>query len=141
MFRNLIAYADFLTMAAIALSRSVTIINYRCLRKIFFTPKFTLCSCLLIWILAFLIISPATFKFSVAGFSFGYFGWDIVAGKCEVFNCDHTDGIKPGGVIYIYGVFTPLLIILISYIFLGVFVQKEIRGLSSGRASDSNQVN
>ena len=41
-------------------------------------------SCVLIWVLSFLIISPAVFEFSIGKFGFGSFGWDSVMGICEV---------------------------------------------------------
>ena len=97
--------------------------------------------CGLIWCLAFLIISPATFSITLPGFTFGTFGWDTKAGKCEVVDCNNiSEGIQPGGIIYIYGVITPLLIILISYILLGLFVRREMKEITTGLGSEETQV-
>ena len=41
-------------------------------------------SCVLIWLLSFLIIIPVLFEFSYGDFGFGGFGWDSVMGICEV---------------------------------------------------------
>ena len=51
-------------------------------------------SCVLIWILSFLIISPDVFQFSIGKFGFGSFGWDSVMGICEVTKME-IDAEKP----------------------------------------------
>jgi hypothetical protein len=122
--RSLIAYADFLSMAAIALTRSLGIVNGYS-RKVSFTVSTTatIGCCFLIWIISFIIISPTIFQLQLGNFSFGFYGWNN--GKCEGVDCNLT-GISGSSVVYMYGVFIPLIIIYISYIFLGIFVSREI---------------
>ena len=143
-FRNLIAYADFITMAAIAANRSYGIVTGRFRRLRFMGRRtshiFHLLICLAIWAMAFVIISPAIFHFNIGEFSFGSFGWDPKNGKCEVNNCGEVEGIKGGGVIYIYGVIIPLLVLITSYITLGLFVNREVKEIIADKRPEDHQV-
>ena len=94
------------------------------------TPQKVAISCLLIWILSFAIISPAIFEWKIGGFDFGAFGWDIKNGKCEIYDCS-TERLKPGGIIDLYGVVIPFLIIAVSYIALGIFVRGHHRSINA----------
>ena len=81
--RNLIAYADFLTMAAIALVTCIGFVLPEFFRRIAGT-RTAISACVLIWLLSFAIISPMVFGFDLLGHSFGRFGWDSVWGRCNV---------------------------------------------------------
>ena len=48
------------------------------------TPQAIMTSCVLIWFLSFLIITPVIFELSYGNFGFGGFGWDSAMGICEV---------------------------------------------------------
>ena len=136
-FRNLIAYADFITMAAIAAHRSYGIVMGGFMKLKLMGRRtshiFHLTICFAIWAMSFVIISPAIFHFNIGEFSFGSFGWDTMNGKCEVNNCGEEKGIKGGGVIYIYGVIIPLLVLITSYITLGLFVNREVKEITADR--------
>ena len=95
--RNLIAYADFLTMAAIALTRSLGIVNGYARRvSLTLTTTAAIGCCFLIWIISFGIISPTIFQQQLGNISFGSFGWKD--GKCDGVDCNST-GVAGGGVI------------------------------------------
>ena len=131
MFRNLVAFSDFITMAAISFTRSVGIVcgsRFKH-RKSFASSKSAICSCLLIWLLSFAINSPAIFQISLLGYSFGTFGYDAKLGYCQTVDCDFK-GLQPGGVIYVYGVLIPLIIILSSNIVLSLFVKREMEEIT-----------
>ena len=137
-------YGDFLTMAAIACTRSVGIVagnNF----KIPVPQRgparnlLTFFGCLLIWLFSFAIISPAIFHFKIGGFSFGSFGWDVRNGRCELVDCKEK-GMTGGGVIYIYGVIIPFLILIGSYLTLGLFVKREMKEIHEGLGQTDIQV-
>ena len=111
--RNLVAYADFLTMAAIALSQSIGLVSERnCYRKFARTP-ITLAICAGIWLLAFAIISPIIFGFDLFGHNFGQFGWDPGAARCYVRHFENVEGSKPREVVFVFGSITPFLVIFV----------------------------
>ena len=140
-FRNFFCYADILTMAAIALTRSLGLIrgstwakHYPQLsgrRSVRPTGRIFLII-LLIWVLAFAIISPAIFQLDIVGFNFGQFGWDVDKGKCDLIFCN-KQGHKNGSImIYLFGVFVPLFIIIGSHASLGFFMTREVKKISYG---------
>ena len=112
--RNLVAYADFLTMAAIALSSSIGLIceNRNFYRKFARTP-ITLAICAGIWLLAFAIISPIIFGFDLFGHNFRQFGWDPRAAICYVRHFENVGGSKPEDFVLVFGSITPFLVIFI----------------------------
>ena len=67
--RYLVAYVDFLTMAAIALTRSVGCLMFRFkkehLVENLFKPKVSCGVCVSLWIIAFAILSPITFSLQI----------------------------------------------------------------------------
>ena len=111
--RNLVNYADFLTMAAIALTSSVGIISDRNFYRKFARTPITVAICAGIWLLAFVIISPIIFGFDLFGHNFGQFGWDPGAGRCNVRHIENVDSSKPKEVIFVFGVITPFLVIFV----------------------------
>ena len=140
-FRNFFCYADILTMAAIALTRSVGLIRGASRAK--HRPQLSarrsllpngriLSIILLIWVLSFAIISPAIFQLDIGGFNFGQFGWDVDKGKCDLIVCN-SEGHKNGSVmIYLFGVFVPLCVIIGSHASLGFFMTREVKKISYG---------
>ena len=85
-----------------------------------------------IWVLAFAIISPAVFQLDIGNYNFGQFGWDVDKGKCDLIFCN-VDGHKNGSsIIYLFGVFVPLLIIIVSHASLGFFMTREVKKISYG---------
>ena len=126
-------------MAAIALIRSVGILLpdvYRALlARLSGLPQclVNLFGCIFIWMLAFIIISPAVFELKVGGFIFGSYGWDKVNGFCQTVVVQ-DEGQKGGGVITAYGV------LFSSYIALGLFVKREIREIRAGLEPNDCQV-
>ena len=85
-FRNMVVYADFFTMAAIAITQSVGIVkqqrvtSVRKRRRRRFPRVLSLLVCVLIWTLSFLLISPAVFELTIGHFTFGL-GWDQANGR------------------------------------------------------------
>ena len=140
-FRNFFCYADILTMAAIALTRSVGLIRgaawakrrtqLSARRSLLPTGRIVF-FVIIIWVLAFAIISPAIFQLDIGGFNFGQFGWDVDKGKCDLIFCNmegHTNGSV---MIYLFGVFVPLFIIIGSHASLGFFMTREVKKISYG---------
>ena len=82
----MVVYADFFTMAAIAITQSVGIVNQqrvtsvRKRRRRRFPRVLSLLVCVLIWTLSFLLISPAVFELTIGHFTFGL-GWDQANGR------------------------------------------------------------
>ena len=110
--RNLISYADFFTMAAIALFTCVGFTTpnfYRQLAR----KRITVALCLAIWLTAFAMISPIVFDVDVFGHNFGHFGWDDQAARCDVRHEESVvgEGRAQNKVIYISGVIIPFLVI------------------------------
>jgi len=102
--RNLICYADFLTMAAIALISSIGLISDRNFYRRFARTPVTLAICAGLWLLAFAIISPIIFDFDLPWV--GQFGWDQGGGRCDVTSRDLT---------YVFGCLIPFLVIFVRY--------------------------
>ena len=144
MVRNLIAYADFLTMAAIAVTRSVGLIlsqyNLKTLSIKIFSPKLTCFCCLGIWLLAFVILSPITFSLTIGNYYFGQFGYDVNHGKCEVIHCETSDGFYPGGFIFSIAFFVPFLFLLISHLMIIMVLELEKRRSERIVLGDQSQV-
>ena len=142
--RNLIAYADFLTMAAIAVTRSLGYIlshhNLKHFSKRIFAPKVTFCACIAIWLLAFLIQSPITFSLTIGKYYFGTFGYDVKHGKCEAIQCETSEGFYPGGFIFSIAFFVPFLFLLISHVMISAVLEMEKRRTERGILAQQSQV-
>ena len=125
------AYSGFLTMAAIATSRSLGCLlhrnNMEAAARIIFHPTISILACGLIWLLAFAILSPITFSLTIGHYYFGTFGYDARHGKCEVISCQPTEGFFPGGFIFSIVFFVPFLIILVSHVFISFTLELERR--------------
>ena len=106
--RNLIAYADILTMAAIAVISSVGLVSERNFYTRFARTPITLAICVGIWLLAFAIISPHIFGFDLFGYKFGQFGWGPGAARCDV---RHLEDVAIN--VYVYGSTIPFLVIFV----------------------------
>jgi len=115
LIRNLIAYADFLTMAAIAVISSIGLVSDRTFFTRFARTPITLAICAGIWLLAFAIISPHIFGFDLFGYKFGEFGWGSGAARCDV---THVESVAVN--VYVYGSTIPFLVIFVSYLVLGL---------------------
>ena len=131
MVRNLIAYSGFLTMAAIATSRSLGCLLHRAnmdsAARIISKPLVSTLACLAIWIIAFVILSPITFSLTIGPYYFGTFGYDARHGKCEVINCQPSEGFFPGGFIFSVVFFVPFLLILVSHVIISFILELERR--------------
>ena len=132
MLRNVFAYSGFLTMAAIATSRSLGCLlhrsNMEAAARIISHPTISILACGLIWLLAFAILSPITFSLTIGHYYFGTFGYDARHGKCEVINCQPAQGFFPGGFIFSIVFFVPFLLILLSHVFISFTLELERRG-------------
>lgn len=139
--RNVIAYADIFTMATIALTTCLDYIygNNCTFLRITKSPKAIVTSCIFIWLLSFLVISPAVFEFSIGNFGFGGFGWDSVMGICEVTSCRNPVGLASGAVIYLVGVTIPFLVLLLSHIALEVYFIRKKSPMGSCQTTSKNQ--
>ena len=131
MIRNWLAYTGFLTMAAIAVTRSLGCLLFRCdkdhISRTMFRPGVTGLVCVALWLLAFLILSPITFSMTIGSYYFGTFGYDVKHGKCEVISCQPKKGFYPGGFLFSVAFFVPFLLILVSYLFISILLEIEKR--------------
>ena len=131
MIRNWLAYTGFLTMAAIAVTRSLGCLLFRCDRehvsRTVFKPRLTGLVCVSLWILAFVILSPITFSMTFGSYYFGTFGYDVKHGKCEVISCQPKEGFYPGGFLFSVAFFVPFIFILVSYLFISILLETEKR--------------
>ena len=131
MIRNWLAYTGFLTMAAIAVTRSLGCLLFRCdqehVSRIMFRPRLTGLVCVSLWILAYIILSPITFSMTIGSHYFGTFGYDVKHGKCEVISCQPKEGFYPGGFLFSIAFFVPFLFILVSYVFISILLEIEKR--------------
>ena len=131
MIRNWLAYTGFLTMAAIAVTRSLGCLLFRCDRehvsRTVFKPRLTGLVCVSLWILAFVILSPITFSMTFGSYYFGTFGYDVKHGKCEVISCQPQEGFYPGGFLFSVAFFVPFIFILVSYLFISILLETEKR--------------
>ena len=113
--RNLIAYADFLTMAAIALTSSIGLILPQLHRRIAGTPT-AIGACFVLWLLSFVIISPIVFGYDLLGYNFGRFGWNAGGGRCNVIHLESEGSSRfRGDGAYVYGMAIPCVVIFIRY--------------------------
>ena len=131
MIRNWLAYTGFLTMAAIAVTRSLGCLLFRCdkehVSRTVFRPRLTGLVCVSLWILAFVILSPITFSMTFGSYYFGTFGYDVKHGKCEVISCQPKEGFYPGGFLFSVAFFVPFIFILVSYLFISILLETEKR--------------
>eukprot|EP00092_Neocalanus_flemingeri_P019236 GFUD01020838.1.p1 GENE.GFUD01020838.1~~GFUD01020838.1.p1 ORF type:complete len:240 (-),score=35.35 GFUD01020838.1:44-763(-) len=144
----MIAYTDFFNMALIALTRCISIVftqyNVPGITK-FSSPKVTMISCLLLWLLTFIILSPTTFGAE----GFGTFGYDQTHGKCEIKQCKEQasdSNISPSGWYFLGASTVPCLIIITSYIMISLFITAHSRRMTKvhpGRKStvDATRIN
>eukprot|EP00088_Acartia_fossae_P016298 TRINITY_DN1911_c0_g1_i8.p1 TRINITY_DN1911_c0_g1~~TRINITY_DN1911_c0_g1_i8.p1 ORF type:complete len:402 (+),score=22.83 TRINITY_DN1911_c0_g1_i8:484-1689(+) len=125
--RNLIAYADFLSLATIALLRlhaTVKRFDVFCFFKTFEKipchlpcPDITwpLLYCTMPWLLSLVIISPILFEWKTP-VDWGRYGYNLIFGVCNTVTPKYSmSGISPNGLIYTIGFFVPFLAINISY--------------------------
>ena len=127
--RNMVAYADIFTMATIALVRCLHIscANSSAARAVrLLTPKVAALLCLLLWLLAFLVISPTTFGVA----TFGRWGYSSTHGRCEIIQCGEADeSLSFTGFYFLGAGALPCLIILGSYLTLGIYISAQNRNL------------
>ena len=125
----MIAYADIFTMATIALVRCLHIscadtCAARPIRLL--TPKAAALLCLLLWLLAFLVISPTTFGVA----AYGSWGYSHTHGRCEIIQCGAADeSLSFTGFYFLAAGALPCLIILGSYLTLGLYITAQNRKL------------
>ena len=113
--RDLIKYADFLTMAAIALTSSIGLILPQLHRRIAGTPT-AIGACFVLWLLSFVIISPMVFDYDLLGYNFGRFGWSAGGGRCNVMHLGSEGSSRSrGDGAYVYGMAIPCVVIFIRY--------------------------
>ena len=113
--RDLIKYADFLTMAAIALTSSIGLILPQLHRCIVGTPT-AIGTCFVLWLLSFVIISPIVFGYDLLGYNFGRFGWNAGGGRCDVIHLESEERSRfQGDGAYVYGMAIPCVVISIRY--------------------------
>jgi len=137
--RNLIAYADFLTLASIASTRCVGLTRQlmRFSHRRENSVSLVVLNCLCIWALAFAVISPMVFHIKIGDVDFGQFGYSSKYGMCncipsllsEVMKNEGSEHIGPG-IVYTIGFSGPFLAINISHIILTLSVRRFIQGPS-----------
>ena len=130
--RNWIAYASFLTMAAIAVTRSVGCLlfqnNLYNVSRTIFNSTTTALGCLFIWGLAFATISLHAFSIKIGSYYFNdIVTYDVRNGTCHSVKSKTLDGTHSGSFLLNFAFFIPLFLILISYIFISIFLEVDKR--------------
>ena len=88
----------------------------------------TACLCVGIWIFTFIMISPLTFSLTIGLYKFGTFGYNAKIGKCDEVFYQHQNGFIPYGIIILLvGFFLPSILIIVSYIFIGINLELRKR--------------
>ena len=128
------SYASYLTIAAIAVTRSVGILMSRFNRdtetrtRIFTNPASAAAVwCVAIWIVAFSMIAPSAFSITIGPYyvSNNVSYVVVVFGRCIEGLPDPSDGPNSG--IFNVAIFIPLVFILVSYIFIIAVLEGENR--------------
>ena len=102
-----------------------------------FNPNYAKIGCIMIWVLAFLIISPTTF----GAYGFGTFGFDPQHGMCEIKQQLETDAvISPTGWYFLGGCTIPCIIIIAGYIVLSLYIREHSKRVSTVLTSNMSQV-
>ena len=131
--RLLTSYASYLTIAAIAVTRSVGILMSRFNRdteartRTFTNPVSAAVGCVVIWVLAFAMIAPSAFSITIGSYyvSNNVSYVVVVFGRCIGGLPDPFDGPNSG--IFNVAIFIPLVFILVSYIFIIAVLEGENR--------------
>ena len=95
--------------------------------KWIFNPIVTTCECVGIWIFTFIMISPLTFSLTIGPYEFGTFGYDARVGKCDEFFFQYQNGFTPFGIVILTGFYISSVLIIISYIFIGINLELRRR--------------
>ena len=127
------SYASYLTIAAIAVTRSVGILMSRFNRdteartRSFTNPASAAVGCVVIWVLAFSMIAPSAFSITIGPYyvSNNVSYVVVVFGRCIEGLPDPSDGPNSG--IFNVAIFIPLVFILLSYIFIIAVLEGENR--------------
>ena len=131
LYRNWIPYASLLTIAAIAVTRSVGILmsrfNLDSEERTFFTLSSASVGCVAIWAISFAMIAPSAFNVTIGPYYFNTAGYEIIDGKCKPIPRDPSDGLHNGIFLFNVGVLIPLFFILVSYIFISAVLEVENR--------------
>ena len=130
--RLLTSYASYLTIAAIAVTRSVGILKSRFNRdteartRTFTNPASAAVGCVVIWVLAFAMIAPSAFSITIGSYyvSNNVSYVVVVFGRCIGGLPDPSD-VDPMG--FNVAIFIPLVFILVSYIFIIAVLEGENR--------------
>jgi len=129
--RNLIAYADFLSLAFIAFLRMKKMkeeFTNRSISPCIQTSGQYVFLCLSTWILSLLIISPITFELKWP-IDWGGYGYNQLFGICNTANCP-SNGVSPNGIVYTVGFFVPFFTINLCYITLSRIFNNVAQGTS-----------
>ena len=126
------SYASYLTIAAIAVTRSVGILMSRFNRdteartRTFTNPASAAVWCVVIWIVAFSMIAPSAFSITIGPYyvSNNVSYVVVVFGRCIGGLPDPSD-VDPMG--FNVAIFIPLVFILVSYIFIIAVLEGENR--------------
>ena len=126
-------YASYLTIAAIAVTRSVGILmsrfNMAAKAKAIINPASAVVGCVVIWALASAMIAPKAFSLTIGSYHFDrLIRYEVMNGKCNNILRDPSDGLHYYG-LYLYNVaiYIPLFFILVSYIFISTVLEVENR--------------
>ena len=126
-------------MVTIALDRCIGIVcskSYPDISKMF-SRNYAKVTCIMIWVITFLILCPTTF--GVEGF--GTFGYDPQHGKCEIKHQLEMDtGISHTSWYFLAAGFFPCLIIITSYIVLSLYIHVHSRNMAFVMANNVSKV-
>ena len=107
-----------------------------------FNWKLSLMNCFLIWCIPFILFSPATFGFN----RFVVFGFDYRIGVCD-WKTDNNMSIQHMSIleqvhltIILVIALISVLLIIVSYVYLGIFIKKETNKIASLADSTASQV-
>ena len=130
------AHADFYTMAAIAVTRSLGIVADRPI-----SPRQAVGCCGLVWGIALVIVTMLTFSPFSGEFSPGSFGYDAKYGGCSLVSLDKSDqDLMFITIVLSLAMVIPLVVIFVSYLILILHVKKEMNYITRGLGPRESQV-
>ena len=124
-------YASYLTIAAIAVTRSVGILmsrfNMATKAKAILNPASAVVGCVVIWALASAMIAPKAFSLTIGSYHFDHLiRCEVMNGKCNPILRDPSI-LHYGLYLYNVAIHIPLFFILASYIFISAVLEVEKR--------------
>eukprot|EP00088_Acartia_fossae_P059581 TRINITY_DN7083_c0_g1_i12.p1 TRINITY_DN7083_c0_g1~~TRINITY_DN7083_c0_g1_i12.p1 ORF type:complete len:554 (-),score=74.19 TRINITY_DN7083_c0_g1_i12:102-1763(-) len=141
--RNLVCYADFLTLAAIAVIRMIGMKNPfdPDLKKSLNSQCLIISLCVLTWALSLLIIHPMLFGYPFFNYPFdwGKFGKNPMRATCNTITCPGDWKFSPPAFVYTVGFFLPFFCIMIAYLTVIPIFMKQFTSYKKSLSTEDRQ--